>query len=109
MFEGLWSESLAVFTWNIFRDILRFLLVSYLLRNDYINESRNESGNALDEIQKSKREEGVEGGLIAQLNYLISSLTRFLIEFNCGMLRSHLRIISHLVLNLFLMLSVFTF
>lgn len=60
------------------------------------------------EIQKSKRE-GVEGGIIAQLNCLISSLTRFLIEFNCGMLGSHLRIISHIVLNLFLMLSVFTF
>lgn len=43
------------------------------------------------EIQKSKRE-GVEGGTIAQLICLISSLTRFLIEFNCGVLRSHLEL-----------------
>lgn len=41
------------------------------------------------EIQTSKRE-GVEGGIIAQLNCLISSLTRFPKEFNCGMLGSHL-------------------
>lgn len=43
------------------------------------------------EIQKSKRE-GVEGGIIAQLICLISSLTRFLVEFNCGVLRSHLEL-----------------
>lgn len=60
------------------------------------------------EIQETKGE-GFGGGIIAQLNSLISFLNRFLIQFNCGMLRSRLRIISHIVLNLFLMLAVFPF
>lgn len=49
------------------------------------------------------------GGIIAQLTSLMFFLNRFLMQFNYDALRSHFGIICHIVLNLFLMLSVFAF